>query len=103
MKKLWLEIKEWFLVKALPWLNTLWLKFKAWVIKNWFMIVNYIIIIVSYSIIYGHPDVVFAEVLLGLWLFFSVGYAGYKWFIKSDKLNPQPEPPKPVKSVKRKK
>ncbi|MBN1214173.1 MAG: hypothetical protein JXA99_01900 [Candidatus Lokiarchaeota archaeon] len=53
---------------------------KNWFIKNWFMIVNYLIIFSAYSIVYGKLDI--ASVLLGLWLFVSVAYAGYKWFIK---------------------
>ena len=57
-------------------------KLKTWFLKNWFVIVNYLVIFVSYSIIYGKDGVVFAELLLGLWLFTSVAYGGYKWFTK---------------------
>lgn len=57
-------------------------KIKAWFLKNWFMVVNYLVIFLAYSNIYEKQGVVFAEVLLGLWLFFSVAYAGYKWFMK---------------------
>lgn len=55
-------------------------KIKAWFIKNWFFVVNYLVIFISYSIIYGVEGVVFAELLLGLWMFASVAYGGYKWF-----------------------
>lgn len=57
-------------------------KIKAWFIKNWFFVVNYLVIFISYSIIYGVEGVVFAELLLGLWMFASVAYGGYKWFTK---------------------
>lgn len=57
-------------------------KLKTWFIKNWFIIVNYLVIFIAYSIIYGVEGVVFAEVLLGLWIFVSVAYGGYKLFIK---------------------
>jgi len=55
---------------------------KVWFLKNWFTIVNYLVIFISYSIIYGKDGVVFAEVLLGLWLFASAAYGGYKLFMK---------------------
>jgi len=77
LKELWLKFKTWVLQKALPWL-------KAWAFKNWFMIINYFVIVMAYNILYGKPDVVFAELLLGLWIFASIGYAGYKWFMKKD-------------------
>jgi len=57
-------------------------KFIIWFKTNWFMIVNYIIIVVSYSIIYGNDAAIFAETLLGLWIFVSIAYGGYKIFIK---------------------
>ena len=52
----------------------MWERIKAWFIKNWFIIVNYLVIFISYSVIYGKDGVVFAEVLLGLWLFVSAAY-----------------------------
>ena len=72
---MWEQIKAWFL--------KLFGIVKAWFLKNWFMIVNYLVIFISYSIVYGHEEVVFAEVLLALWMLASVGYAGYKLFTKS--------------------
>lgn len=57
-------------------------KIKAWFKKNWMIVINYLIIIISYSTIYGKDGVVAAEVLLGLWLFASAAYGGYKWFMK---------------------
>jgi len=54
----------------------------AWIKKNWFMIVNYIVIVLAYNNIYGKTNAEFAEVLLGLWIFTSVAYAGWKLFIK---------------------
>jgi len=82
MKKLWEKIKAWFLQKALPWLKELWLKIKTWFKKNWFMFVNYVVIVLAYNNIYGKEGVVGAEVLLGLWIFASIAYAGWKWFNK---------------------
>ena len=82
MKKLWKKFVAWLLAKltalkawfiAKPW---------AWFKKNWFMIVNYLVIILAYSNIYDKDGVVWAEVLLGLWIFASIGYAGWKWFNK---------------------
>lgn len=75
LKELWLKFKTWVLQKALPWL-------KAFVLKHWFMIINYFVIVVAYDIIYGKDDVIWAELLLGLWIFASLGIAGYKWFTK---------------------
>jgi len=60
----------------------MWERIKAWFIKNWFIVVNYFVIFVSYSIIYGKDGVVFAELLLGLWLFVSAAYGLAKLFIK---------------------
>lgn len=57
-------------------------KIKAWFLKNWFMVVNYLVIFIAYSIVYDKEGVTVAELLLGLWLFFSAAYAGYKWFTK---------------------
>lgn len=59
-------------------------KIKAWFIKNWFTVVNYVVIFLSYSIIYGKEGVVWAELLLGLWLFASAAYGVYKWFMKKN-------------------
>jgi len=75
LKELWLKFKTWVLQKALPWA-------KAFVLKHWFMIINYFVIVVAYDIIYGKDDVIWAELLLGLWIFASIGIAGYRWFTK---------------------
>jgi len=58
-------------------------KMKIWFKKNWFMIFNYIVIILVYAIFFGREDVVFAELSLGGWLLFSLGYSIYKWFEKN--------------------
>jgi hypothetical protein len=79
MKNLWQKFVEWFLTKPWAWFLT---KPWAWLMKNWFIIINYIVILLAYDNIYGKNGVVFAEVLLGLWIFASVGYAGWKWFNK---------------------
>jgi hypothetical protein len=63
-------------------LKEIWLKIKSWFIKNWFIIINYLVIFIVYSIIYGVKGVGFAEMLLGLWLFASAAYGGYKLFMK---------------------
>jgi hypothetical protein len=81
-KKLWEKIKAWLLAK--------WTAFKAWFIakplawfkKNWFMVVNYLVIVLAYNNVYGKEGAGFAEVLLGLWIFASIAYAGWKWFTK---------------------
>ena len=69
---MWKKIKTWFLKNCVV--------VKGWFIKNWLLIMSYVVIFLSYSITYGYDDVVFANVLLGLWLFISIGYAGYNWF-----------------------
>lgn len=82
MKNLWEKIKAWILAK--------WAVLKTWVIakpwvwikKNWFMIINYLVIALAYNNIYGKEGVVGAEVLLGLWIFASIAYAGWKLFNK---------------------
>ena len=77
MKKLWEKIKAWF-IKIFGIIKT-------WFIKNWLLFVNYLVVFISYSIIYGHEDVVWAELLLGLWIFVSIGYAGWKIFMTPKK------------------
>jgi hypothetical protein len=74
MKKLWEKFKLW--------LNGLWLKFIPWLILNWAIIANYIVILVAYSSIYGKPNLEFAEFLLGLWIVVSAGYGIFKLFMK---------------------
>ena len=82
MKKLWEKIKIWLLAK--------WTALKVWFVakplvwlkKNWMIIVNYLVIALAYNNIYGKDGVVFTEVLLGLWIIVSIGYAGYKLFVK---------------------
>jgi hypothetical protein len=75
MKNLWKELVAWVNTKALPWLKAFWL-------KNWFMILNYVVIFIAYNIVYDKPQVVFAELLLGLWIFASIGIGAYKWFTR---------------------
>jgi len=90
LKSLWKKFLAWLkglMKKLLIWLKELlkkpfFQKIKAWFIKNWFMIVNYLVIFIAYNIVYGHEEVLFAEVLLGLWLFFSVAFTIYKWFMR---------------------
>lgn len=84
-KKLWEKIKAWLLTK--------WAAIKAWVIakpwawlkKNWFLVVNYFVILLVYGNVCDKEDVVLSETLLGLWIFISIAYAGWKWFNKSKK------------------
>jgi len=57
-------------------------KLKAWFIKSWTIITNYLVILGAYSIVYGHEEVVWAEVLLAIWMLVSAGYGGYKLFMK---------------------
>ena len=70
---MWEKIKNWFVEKPLAWFK-----------KNWFMIVNYLVIILAYNNVYGKEGVGGAEVLLGLWIFASIAYAGWKWFTKNN-------------------
>jgi hypothetical protein len=71
LKKLLQQLKLWATTKVWPWLK-----------KNWMVIVNYLVIFISYSIIYN-KGVEVAETLLGLWIFVSLAYAGYKYlFLK---------------------
>lgn len=64
-------------------LKAIWNKFKTWFLKNWLLIVNYIVIFVAYSIVYDKNT--WAELILGLWLFVSAAYGMYKWFIGKPK------------------
>ncbi|MFA5207285.1 MAG: hypothetical protein WC428_01270 [Candidatus Paceibacterota bacterium] len=75
LKALWKKIWTWITTVAIP-------AVKAWFIKNWMIVLNYLIIFIAYSIIYGKDGVVGAEVLLGLWLFASAAIGGWKWFTK---------------------
>ena len=75
MKKLWKQFMAWLNGKALPLLKAFWL-------ENWFMIINYFVIVVAYNIVYNHPEVVFAEFLLGIWIFASIAIKAFKWFMK---------------------
>ncbi len=72
MKTLWEKFVAWFLAK--PW---------AWFKKHWMVVVNFIVIFLAYNNVYDKPGVVFAEVLLGLWLFTCGAYALYTIFKKS--------------------
>lgn len=60
-------------------------KIKNWFKKNWFIIVNYLVIFLAYSNVYEKENCGFAEVLLGLWLFASAAYGMYKLSIKKNK------------------
>lgn len=60
----------------------MWQKIINWSLKNWLLLVNYIVIFVSYSNVYGHEELVGTETLLGLWIFVSAAYVLYKLFIK---------------------
>lgn len=60
----------------------MWEKIKTWFIKNWMIVINYLVIFIAYSIIFGKDGVVWAELLLGLWLFVSFAYGLYKWVMK---------------------
>jgi hypothetical protein len=87
--KVWNQIKLWFEKRGLPWLK-----------KNWMQIVNLIVLF----IVYGNTDTLpVVQTISGLWVFVLLGYyifwkffGAEKLFIKSPKLNPQPEPPKPT-------
>ena len=57
-------------------------KIKAWFIVNWLLIVNYLVIFIAYSTIYDKDGLIWTETLLGLWLFISAAYGGYKLFKK---------------------
>ena len=85
MKKLWEKIKAWLLAKWMIVKTWFIAKPLAWFKKNWFMVINYLVIVLAYNSIDGKEGVVGAEVLLGLWIFFSIGYAGWKWFNKPKK------------------
>ena len=62
-------------------------KILDWLKQHWMHLINYLVIIIAYSIIYGHTDIVWAEFLLGIWLFVSAAFAGYRWFNKKPKIN----------------
>jgi hypothetical protein len=68
---MWGKIKVWFQLSALPWLE-----------KNWEIIVNYLVILIAYNNVYDKPNLVGTEVLLGLWIFVSIAYGGWKWFTR---------------------
>lgn len=55
-------------------------KFKNWVIKNWIKITNWVVLISVYSI--NQND--WIELILGLWIFTQLAYAGWVWFKKSN-------------------
>jgi hypothetical protein len=57
-------------------------KLKNWFKKNWFIVVNYLVIFIAYSNVYEKEGTVLAEVLLGLWLFASAAYGIYKLTIR---------------------
>lgn len=72
MKKYLEIIKTWF--------ENAWLVVKEWFKKNWLMIINYVVLLIAYSVIYGKPGMLFVEVLLGLWIFVSAAYGMYLIF-----------------------
>lgn len=67
--------------KVKIWLKKQWKPLKKFVKKNWFLIINYLVIIIAYSNVYEHEDLVGTETLLGLWIFASVVYGAFKWFM----------------------
>lgn len=69
LKKLLKQLKLWVVSKLWPWFK-----------KYWMVVVNYLVIFISYSIIYN-KGVEVAETLLGLWMFASVAYAAYKYLV----------------------
>jgi hypothetical protein len=89
--KIWEKIKAWVIKTAVPWLK-----------KSWVQIVN--ILVVAFA--YAHTDSLpGTQFIVGAWLFLLLGYYifwklfGLEKVIKGNKLNPQPEPPKPIESV----
>lgn len=58
---------------------------KNWALNNWMAILNFFIIILSYLIIHYGQQVLFAEAILGSWIFISMGYFFYDTFIKNKK------------------
>ena len=64
-------------------MKNIWSKLKGFIVKNWFLIINYIVIIIAYSDVYDSADFLGTEVMLGLWLFASAAYGGWKWFKRS--------------------
>jgi len=79
MKNLWKKLKLWFIKN--------WNILKKWLEKYWMIIVNYLIIFISYSIVFGHDEVVWAQFLLGIWMFTSIAYAMFKIFMKGKKIS----------------
>lgn len=69
---IWCNIKE----KSIYMFNII----KKWVMNNLFFILNYFVIISAYLICYG--KCVYAETILGLWIFISIVYKMYKLYTK---------------------
>lgn len=93
MKKIWDDIKAlikaklealkmWWTNVVLAFILKIWNICKVWVIKNWFYIVNYGVILFAYNDVFGKEDVGWADFLLGFWIFLSIAYIGYKIFNK---------------------
>lgn len=57
-------------------------KIKAWFLKNWFITSNYVVLLLTYAIIYGKEGTGWAQAILTLWMIASAGYGGYKLFSK---------------------
>jgi len=57
------KTKDFLKLKILPWLT-----------KNWLEIINLIVLFIMYSIIYEKPNMVWAEVIGGLWIFVLLVY-----------------------------
>lgn len=89
--KVWTMIKTWATKRALPWLKT-----------NWMQIINIIVLLIAYSKVYDIQVLPGIEALLGVWLFVLFAYYifwkffGLEKILKKNRLNPQPEPPKPI-------
>ena len=76
-----------FLLKVLniiilPFVNKEWLDIKTWFIDNWFIFINYFIIVLSYIDINGKENVAWAKLLLLVWIILSVLHIGYKSIVK---------------------
>jgi len=55
---------------------------KDFLLKYWMIIVNYLVVVITYSNVYGNENLVGTETILGLWIFVSIAYGVYKIFIK---------------------
>ena len=75
MKNLLNSIKAFLINKAWPWIKT-----------NCIQIINFLVIFITYSMVYGKTGLSVVELILGVWLFVLLAYYIFWKLLKVEKM-----------------